>query len=78
MFQLKKNVLIVAAATRFLFKNAEEEVKSSLEQDEDFNKLDDHTKRVIIKLSVHEILEKTIQKFQEEIEQNIFLNNNPS
>ena len=83
MFQLKKNGceniefeisdnetdpnLIAAAATKFLFQNAEEEAKAFLERDEDFNKLDERAKRIIIKLLVNKIVEETIQKFKEHI-----------
>lgn len=52
---------------KFLFQNAEEEAKAFLEKDEDFNKLDEHAKRIIIKLSVNKMVEETIQKFKEEI-----------
>ena len=62
--------LIVKAATNFLFENARKHVKEYLEKDDDFNKLHERSKQLVVKYFVMKNVDVIMEKFKEEMKKN--------
>lgn len=56
--------LIARAATNLLFENATKNAKDFLEKDEEFKKLNEHSKEIVLKLLVNKIINETIGSFR--------------